>query len=387
MSLADAWAREELASVEALGLSRSVESLESRQGSRVRLGGRSFVNFTSNDYLGLCGDERLVVAAKAALDRFGSGGGASRLLAGGSEVHDALERELADWTGADSAVLFNTGYAANVGVLQSLAGPADEIFSDALNHASIVDGCRLSRARISVYPHADVEALRLLLRQSSARRKLVVTDALFSMDGDHAPLEALVGVCEAEGAALVVDEAHALGVFGSGLCSHLGLAARVDVRVGTLGKSLGASGAFAVGSRHVTQLFVNRARSLIFSTAFPSPTAAAALEALRIIRRDDALRRRLTQNLEHFARGLNAVGYPATSDSPVFPVVLGEPDTAVRASLFLRDRGLLVKPIRPPTVPPGTSRLRFTVTAAHATADLDRAVDGLREWKEQPDVL
>lgn len=383
MTVADRWAKEDLSSIESKGLLRSLESLQSRQGARVRIDGRSFVNFTSNDYLGLCGDERLVIAAKAALDRYGAGGGASRLLAGGSAVHDALEKELAEWTGAESAVLFNTGYAANVGVLQTLAGSEDEIFSDALNHASIVDGCRLSRAKISIYPHVDMPALEALLERSSARRKIVVTDSLFSMDGEWAPLRSIVELCEAHGAALIVDEAHALGVFKDGLSSHLGLSSRVDVRVGTLGKSLGAAGAFAAGSRAVVELFINKARSLVFSTVFPSAVAAAALEALRLIRRDDSMRAASQANIEHFASGLNAIGYPAVARSPIFPVVLGEPETAVRASDFLRERGLLAKPIRPPTVPAGTSRLRFTVTAAHTKPELDQALDALRDWKRQ----
>lgn len=383
MSIAERWAKAELTALESQGLLRSLESLESRQGARVRIDGRSFVNFTSNDYLGLCGDERLVVAAKEALDRYGTGSGASRLLAGGSEVHDALENQLAEWAGAESAVLFNTGYAANLGILQTLAGPADEIFSDALNHASIIDGCRLSRATVSIYPHGDVDVLDARMRRSTARRKIVVTDSLFSMDGDWAPLEAIVALCEAHGAVLVVDEAHALGVFKDGLASHLGLAPRIDVRVGTLGKALGVSGAFAVGSRAVMELLINRARSLVFSTVFPTSMAAAALEAVRLVQRDDSMRLRAWANIEHFAAGLNRIGYSAGTQSAIFPVVLGDADTAVRASNFLRQRGLLVKPIRPPTVPAGTSRLRFTVTAAHEPSELDSALAALADWKRQ----
>lgn len=386
MRPADAWAREALAALDARGLLRSLESLEGRQGARVRIDGRDYVNFTSNDYLGLCGDERLVRASIAALERYGSGGGASRLLAGGSTVHDALEAALARWMGTERAVLFNTGYAANVGVMQALAAPGDEIFSDALNHASIVDGCRLSRAKVTVYPHADVAALAKLLSSSTARRRLVVTDALFSMDGDHAPLASLVELCRTHDAALIVDEAHALGVFDNGLCAKLGLADAVDVRVGTLGKSLGAAGAFAAGSKAICDLLINRARSLVFSTMFPPSVAAAALEAVRLIESDSSLAMGLADNVRQLAQGLQQLGFAADEDSPIFPVIIGEPEQAVRASAFLRERGLLVKPIRPPTVPVGTSRLRITVTAAHTPSDLARLLEALGEWKEQADV-
>lgn len=386
MRPSDRWAREALDALDARGLLRSLESLEGRQGASVRIDGREYVNFTSNDYLGLCGDERLVRASMIALERFGSGGGASRLLAGGSDLHDELEAALAGWMGSERAVLFNTGYAANVGVLQTLAGAGDEIFSDALNHASIVDGCRLSRAKVSIYPHADVSALSALLARSTARRRIVVTDSLFSMDGDHAPLEALAGLCETNGAALVVDEAHALGVFDNGLCARLGLADVVDVRVGTLGKSLGASGAFAAASKAVCDLFINRARSLVFSTMFPPSVAAAALQAVRLIASDASLSQRLSANVSLLARGLKQLGFAADEDSPIFPVIIGEPERAVAASAFLRERGLLVKPIRPPTVPVGTSRLRITVTAAHTPSDLAGLLGALGEWKEQADV-
>lgn len=377
MTIARQWAQEELRAIAERGLLRGVESLGGRQGARVRIDGVSLINFTSNDYLGLSGDERLVRAAKEALDVHGTGGGASRLLAGGTTLHDVFEREVADWMEAESAVLFNTGVAANTGVLPALAGASDEIFSDALNHASIVDGCRLSRAKVSVYPHVDVDALAALLRGSTARRKVVVTDSLFSMDGDVAPLRDIVELCERFDAALVVDEAHAVGVHGAGVCASLGLQARVDVRVGTLGKALGSSGAFAVGAKELTSLFINRSRSLIFSTALAAVAVASALEALRIIRASDALRRRLDANMTRFAEGLRSLGFEADAASPIFPVILGEPERAVRASAFLRARGVLVKPIRPPTVPVGTSRLRFTVTAAHESEDIDCAIEAL----------
>ncbi|OJH34415.1 8-amino-7-oxononanoate synthase [Cystobacter ferrugineus] len=376
-----AWAEEGLDALKARGLRRYLEPLDSAQGPLVRLGGETLVNFASNDYLGLAASPTVRAAAAAALEAHGVGSGASRLVVGDTSVHQRLEARLAAFEHAEAVLLFNSGYAANVGTLQALVGPEDAVFSDALNHASLIDGCRLSRARTVVYPHSDVEALERALASTPARRRLVVTDTVFSMDGDLAPLRDIVQVCQAHGAALLVDEAHATGVLGergAGLCEALGLEEAVDVRMGTLSKSLGGLGAYIAASRPVVDFVLQRARPLVYSTALPAALCAAAEAAVDIVERDDALRARLWRNIHRFSKGLRELGFAAEPRSAVFPVIVGEPERAVAASQALRSRGLLVKAIRPPTVPEGTSRLRFCLSAAHTEGQLDLALAALR---------
>jgi 8-amino-7-oxononanoate synthase len=382
---ANAWAQEDLDALSRRGLRRSLETLQTPQGVDVVIDGERLVSFCSNDYLGLAADPRVQKRAAEALERYGVGAGASRLVVGGLEAHRSLERACAAFMGTPAALAFNSGYAANLGILQSLCGPEDVIFSDELNHASLVDGCRLSRATVVVYPHADVSALDALMSQHPGRRALVCTDAVFSMDGDWAPLRALVELCQARGAALMVDEAHALGVLGTrgrGLCEALGVESSVDLRMGTLGKALGGFGAFAATSPQVAELLFNRARSFVFSTALPPSVCAAAEAAFEIIASDPSLRFRLRRNILHLSEGFRALGIPAHGASAIVPWVLGEPQRALDAASALRARGLLVKPIRPPTVPVDTSRLRFALSAAHTEAQIDRALDAVAELQK-----
>ena len=379
-SIADAWARGELAELGRRGLLRTLEPLASPQGPVVRIGGQSLVNFSSNDYLGLAADPRVSRAFVAGLERWGVGAGASRLVVGDTEAHRRLEARLAAFEGTEAALVFNGGYPANLGLVQALVGRGDLVVSDALNHASLVDGCRLSRAEVAVVPHADVEAVARALARGGFRRRLVVTDAVFSMDGDLAPLEPLAAVCVRADAALLVDEAHATGVLGargSGLCEAI--AVQPDVRMGTLGKALGGFGAYAATSRAVADLLVNRARSVVFSTTLPPALCEALVVAIDVLETDPELRPRLWRNIRRFVDGLRALGFAAEARSAIVPVILGTPERAVRASAFLRERGLLVKPIRPPTVPEGTSRLRFALSAAHTEAHVDRALQALEE--------
>ncbi|WP_163780970.1 8-amino-7-oxononanoate synthase [Myxococcus vastator] len=380
-AVAAAWAREDLEALSERGLRRYLEPLDSPQGPVVRVGGETLVNFSSNDYLGLAASPTVRAAALAAVERYGVGTGASRLVVGDTTAHHRLETRLAAFERAEAVRLFNSGYAANTGIIPALVGPEDAVFSDALNHASLVDGCRLSRARVHVYPHADVEALTRALAETPARRKLVVTDTVFSMDGDVAPLRDLVAACRAHGAALMVDEAHATGVLGArgaGLCDELGLEHEVDLRMGTLSKALGGMGAYVATSRAVADLLVSRARPFVFSTALPAHLCAAAEAAVDAVEGDPDLRERLWRNIRRFADGLRGLGVRAEPRSAVFPIILGEPERALDAARRLREAGVLVKAIRPPTVPEGTSRLRFCLSAAHTVGHVDLALEALR---------
>jgi 8-amino-7-oxononanoate synthase len=379
--IATAWAREELAALASRGLRRYLEPVEPVQGALVRVGGETLINFSSNDYLGLATSPTVRAAALAALERWGVGTGASRVVVGDTPSHQRLEARLAAFERAEAVLLFNTGFAANSGIIPALVGSGDAVFSDALNHASIVDGCRLSRARVVVYPHADVEALSRALGETSARRKLVVTDTVFSMDGDHAPLREILAACREQCAALMVDEAHATGVLGArgaGLCEELGLEDQVDLRMGTLSKAFGSMGAYVATSRAVADLLLNRARPFVFSTSLPAALCAAAEAAVDMVERDEALRARLWRNIRRFAGGLRTLGLHAEPRSAIFPVILGEPERALEAARRCREHGLLVKAIRPPTVPEGTSRLRFCLSAAHTEGHIDLALDVLR---------
>src|SRR5471030_174595 len=382
MSVADDIARAELEALREQGLLRRLEPLRGAPGVEIELRpGERLLNFSSNDYLGLAGDPRVAQALANGAREWGAGAAASRLVCGDFAPHHKLESALTSFEGAEAAVLFGSGYSANCGLFPAFVERADLIVSDALNHASIIDGCRLSRARIEVYPHGDVEAASRLLAQP-ARRKLLVSDAIFSMDGDRAPLKALAEACTRHGAMLVVDEAHASGLVGprgAGLSAELGVAP--DLRLTTLSKALGVFGAAVSGTRAACDLLVNRSRSLLFSTGLPPALACAALESLRIAAgpEGDERRARLWSNIRRFAAGLRSFGLPAREESAIFPVVLGSPERAVAAAARLRELGVLAKAIRPPTVAAGTSRLRFALSSAHGDAHVDTALNALRQ--------
>ncbi|MDQ3768352.1 MAG: 8-amino-7-oxononanoate synthase [Actinomycetota bacterium] len=369
----------ELEELRRAGLLRELRTLDSAPGARVRLEGREVVLLCSNDYLGLAGHPAVCAAAAEAAQRWGAGAGASRLVSGNLALHDHLEAQLADFKGTEACVLFGSGYLANTGVLAALAGRDEVILSDARNHASIVDGCRLARAETVVYEHADLDALASALDRAGGRRALIVTDAVFSMDGDLAPLEGIAELARRHGARMVVDEAHATGVIGPGgrgLVAELGLERQVDVVVGTLGKALGSYGAFAACTREMAAFLLNRARTAIFSTALPPPAAGAALEALRLVREEPALLESLHANARTLRDALAAQGFgftAAPSTVPIVPIVVGDPQAAMALCEAALAGGVFAQAIRPPTVPPGTSRLRLVATAAHEPADLRSA--------------
>lgn len=321
------------------------------------------VSFAANDYLGLTVHPAVIAAAHDALDRWGSGSGASRLVTGARPVHAQLEAELAEWKGSEAALLFPTGFAANLGVLSALAGPGTTVCSDELNHASIIDGCRLARADVQVFAHADLDHLDKLLADADGPA-IVVSDTVFSMDGDEAPVAALADLCSRRGALLVLDDAHAVLSH-----DHHDLPGDI-VRVGTLSKTLGSLGGFVAASRPTVDLLVNEARPFIFTTAPTPADTAAALSALRVLRSAEGavLVERLRGHVDRVAPG---------NPSPIIPIVIGDEADAVAASAQLLAEGIFVPAIRPPTVAPGTSRLRVALSAAHADSDIDRLVTGL----------
>ncbi len=386
------WVDGELAALAAKGLRRELEPLASPQGPVVSVGGLSLVNLCSNDYLALASDPRLRAAAAAAAESEGAGSGAARLVAGDLRVHGALEERLAAFKKTEAALLFSSGYHANAGVPAALVGRDDAIFSDVLNHASIIDGCLLSRAEVLRYRHVDVGELADLLARSRARRKLVVTDSVFGMDGDAAPLQEIADLCDRHGAMLYVDEAHATGVMGrtgAGLAEALGVSDRVDVQMGTLGKALGAFGAYVAGTRRLVDLLVSKARTFVFTTALPPPACAAALAALDVLAEEPARRERLHALAARMKTGLARLGFDVSRVvAPIFPVVLGSEERALAASGALRERGFFVRAIRPPTVPRGTSRLRVALTAGHTESQVDAFLGALeevvRELSDQP---
>jgi 8-amino-7-oxononanoate synthase len=346
------------------------------------MGGVELLSFCSNDYLGLANHPGLIAAATAGLQRYGVGAGSSALVTGHMDVHEALTEALARFVGLPRALLFSSGYLANVGAITALAAPGDAIFSDALNHASLIDGCRLSRATVHRYPHLDLAALERLLAGTPAANRFVVTDIVFSMDGDVAPLPALVALCERHGAWLVADDAHGFGVLGRegrGSLAHFEVASDRLVYVGTLGKAAGVAGAFVAGPEDAVELVLQGARTHIFSTAFPPALAHALLASLEIIARDEWRRTHLAALIARLRSGIAGLPWRLPhSETPIQPLVVGENAAALALSDALRARGVLVPAIRPPTVPPGTARLRISLSAAHSLEDADTLVGALR---------
>ncbi len=373
----------ELAGLEARHLRRRLQTVEEvLPGARVAVGGRVLLNLSSNDYLGLALDPRLATAAAEAARRWGTGAGASRLVAGHLKLHEEVEEQLAAFKGTEAAVIFSTGYMANLGTIAALVGPGDTVFCDRLNHASIYDGIRLSGADLARYPHRDLNRLEDLLKQAPAnRRRLLITDSVFSVDGDVAPLGELVALKDRYGAVLMLDEAHATGVLGpggAGLAQTLGLTDRVEVHMGTFSKALGSLGGYVAGDRRLIAYLHNKARSFIYSTALPPPVLGAIGRALEIVAADPEPRLRLLSEAAAFRRDLEAAGLDTLgSETQIVPVLAGDNATALHFAAALRAEGLLAVALRPPTVPAGRARVRFSLTAAHASADLAQAREAI----------
>ncbi len=377
--MAKTFFEETLNGLEEKGLRRRLRTLDGPQNRKIILEGKEVLNFCSNNYLGLADDARLRGAAVDEIAENGLGSGASRLVCGNMRAHAELEERLAQFKGVEAALVFSSGYMANVGVISSVVGEGDIVLSDKLNHASIIDGILLSRAHFKRYPHNDMNALENFLKKSeSYKKRLIITDTLFSMDGDVAPLEKIVSLAQKYDALVMVDEAHAFGVFGKkgkGLVEHLGLEGKIDIQMGTLSKAAGSFGAYVCGSEELISFLINRARSFIYTTAMPPSIAAASLKAVDIIEHEPKRREQLWNNTNFLKKELGRLGFDTmNSASPIIPILLKDSKKALLFSQKLFEEGIFVQAIRPPTVPVNTARLRVTVMATHSRADLEFAI-------------
>jgi 8-amino-7-oxononanoate synthase len=373
-----AWLAAELEDLRQRHLLRGLSDFETAPEPEIVYQGRKFLLLASNNYLGLATDPRVVSAATDAVRRYGASTAASRLVSGSTPLHRDLESELAALKGTEAAILFSSGYLANLGTIGALVGPGDVIFCDRLNHASIVDAAFLSRARLIVYHHADPDHLAELLERHTGRRRLIVTDSVFSMDGDLAPLPALCDLAERWGCMLMIDEAHATGVLGArgaGAVELMGVRGRVPIVMGTLSKALGSVGGFVAGSRRLVEFLRNRARTFMFDTALAPSAVGAAIAAVRVARAEEERRARLRQFVAVLHDELVDLGYDVLPpDAAILPVLVGDSETALDLALALRERGVWAPAIRPPAVPRGTARVRVTLMATHTQAHLERAV-------------
>jgi 8-amino-7-oxononanoate synthase len=376
--------------LEEKGLLRRILDREgaNQSATRIIIDGIEYINFSSNDYLGLASSPILADAARKALDLFPFGAGASRLLSGGTAMHKGLENRIASFKGTESALLFNSGYHANISVIPAIASEGDTIFSDELNHASIIDGCRLSRARKLIYRHRDMDHLSALLLGDNGNRKIVVTDTVFSMDGDIAPLDQIVSICsQTPGAILYIDDAHGTGVLGNGrgALAHFNIKPRPwIIQMGTLSKAVGSFGAFIAGSRDIAAWLINTARGLIYSTALPACVAAASAAAIDIIENDASLTKKLWRNQNRAVEGIKNAGFHIVGEeAPIIAVLVGGNNTTLAFAERLKQSGIFAPAIRPPTVK--EPRIRLTVSAAHTDEDIDKLVRILDDIKRQAD--
>jgi 8-amino-7-oxononanoate synthase len=373
---------ERLADLRRRNMYRRRRVLDSPQGREIIAEGRRLLNFCSNDYLGLAADDRVRDAFRQAIGQWGVGAGASHLVCGHTRAHHELEQALAEFTGRPRALLFSSGYAANMGTVAALVGAGDIVLEDRLNHASLLDGGWISRAEFAWYRHAETAdlAAQLAARQGAGGHRLIVSDGTFSMDGDLCPLDDIVRLAREHGAWIMIDDAHGMGVHGragGGLVDPMRYGLEdVPVLMGTLGKAFGTAGAFVAGSEDLVELLIQRARTYIYTTALPAAVATATLASLAIARAEEWRRQRLRELIMRFRRGASELGLRLMdSETPIQPVLVGDPGVAVQMSQALEERGMLVTAIRPPTVPVGTSRLRVTLTAAHDDADVDRLLE------------
>ncbi|RKO66552.1 8-amino-7-oxononanoate synthase [Desulfofundulus salinus] len=375
---------EELRLMKEHNLYRSLYLIDGPSEPKTIINGREMLLFSSNNYLGLATHPRVKAAAIAAVKRWGTGSGGSRLTTGNFTLHRLLEKRIARFKGTEDAIVFNTGYMANLGVISALVGRGDLVISDQLNHASIVDGCRISRATVRIYRHGDMEDLRHILSESTSfRRRLIVTDGVFSMDGDIAPLPQLFELAEEFQALLMVDDAHATGILGdkgAGTVEYFGLEKRGIIQMGTLSKALGSEGGYVAGSTSLIDFLRNRARSFIYSTALSPPVIAAAMAALDVLGEEPQLRRQLHANVQFLYQGLKDMGFEVLpTRSAIIPLIVGDAHKALALSAILAEMGVFVPAIRPPSVPEGTSRLRITLMATHTEDNIQFALNAFQK--------
>ena len=373
------WIEEELNQLQVKDLYRKLRVLEELKGTTAVVGGKKTTLFCGNDYLGLSQHPQLIEAAKSALDDIGVGAGSARLISGTSKWHRALEDRIAEFFAKERALVFSSGYLANLGVLSALAQADDTIILDKLSHASLIDAARLALGTVRIFPHKNLDYLEKILKNRKADRAWIVTDSIFSMDGDLAPLRELVELKNRYGAYLVLDEAHGTGVFGShgrGVSEYFGVSDEIDVHIGTLSKSVGSFGGFVVGRNELIEYLINHARTFIFETALPPSLCAAAIEGLDLIDREPEFRTRLWENVRKLRQGLrDARAQLLGGESPIIPVVYGEEKCALEAAQYLLDQGFLIPAVRYPTVPKGKARLRITVSAAHSEDQIGNLID------------
>ncbi len=374
---------QELQKLKEEGLYKEIKTLESSQGAWVQIKGEKVLNFCSNNYLGFAAHDRIKEAAKKAIDRYGVGPGAVRPIAGTMTIHEELEKELAEFKGAEATLVLQSGFCANLAAIPALAEKGDTIISDELNHASIIDGSRLSRANKKVYPHNDMEGLEKVLQETPEGKKLIITDGVFSMDGDIAPLPEIVELAEKYGAMTFVDDAHGEGVVGRsgrGIVDHFDLHGRVDVEVGTFSKALGVMGGVIAGSRELIEYIIQKGRPFTFSSALTVPDTAATLEAVRILSESDELVEKLWDNARYFQKGIKEIGLDTgVTETPITPVMIGEAHQAAEFSKRLLEEKIFAQSIGFPLVPRGKARIRVMISATHSKSDLDFALEKFKK--------
>jgi 8-amino-7-oxononanoate synthase len=375
---------DELERIKKSGLYRKLNIVESAQGTHLEIKGKTYLSFCSNNYLGLANNPLVIKAVKDAVGKYGWGAGASRLVSGNMRLHEVLEGEISKLKGKEASIVFPTGYMANIGTISSLVSKGDLVICDKLNHASIIDGCRLSGADFRVYPHCDMEKLENILKKSSKySRKLIVTDTVFSMDGDIAPLPDIVRIAHKYKAMVMVDEAHGTGVFGKrggGVVEHFNLSKKVDIVMGTLSKAVGSLGGYVSGDEDLINFLRNKARLFMYTTALPPAVCAASIAGIKLIQKNPLLRTSLWDNVRYLKEKLELLHFNVIpSESPIFPILMGDAKKAVDVSKLLYKKGILIPAIRPPTVPAKSSRLRMTVMSTHTRKDLERLLEVLSD--------
>ena len=374
------WIEEELKQIHGSNLYRILTEIESGQSPEINIGGKQHILLGSNSYLGLSVDPKVVASAMDALEKYGAGSGGSRLVSGSSDLHRQLESRIARFKNTEAAILFSSGYLANIGTISSMVGPGDIIYSDELNHASIIDGARLSKANIKVYKHLDLEHLQSLIEDDSAKkcRKLIVTDTVFSMDGDLVDLPELTDISEKYGCILMIDEAHATGVLGkrgSGATEYFAVENRVPVVMGTLSKAVGSLGGYIAGSQKLIDYIRNRVRSYIFDTSLPAASLAASIAAIDIIEHEPERRKYLWELITKFKEGINDIGLRVLpTNSAIVPVLVGDPEPTLKFASVLRENGVFTPAVRPPSVPAGMCRIRATLMAMHTEEHINTAL-------------